>query len=65
MSFDVRRKKNTDGKESSIYDWTGLMGNDRKILLYHLPEKMHDFLRRETADKVTKIWVDFAALYKI
>ena len=64
VSFDVWKKKNADGKESSIYDWTSLMGNDKKILLYHLPEKMHDFLRSETVDKVIKIWVDFAALYK-
>ena len=64
MSFGVWKKKNAYGKESSIHDWTSLMGNDKKILLYHLPEKMHDFLRPETADKIIKIWEDFAALYK-
>lgn len=40
------------------------MGNDKKALLYHLPEKMNDFLRPETAEMIIKIWVTFAALYK-
>ena len=40
------------------------MGNDKKILLNKLPEKMRDFLRPETARKVMKIWEDFAGLYK-
>ena len=40
------------------------MGNDKIILLNKLPEKMKDFLRPETANKVIKIWEDFAALYK-
>ena len=33
-------KKNADGKESFVHDWTSLMGNDKKTLLFHLPEKM-------------------------
>ena len=64
VSFNVWKKKNADGKESSVHDWTSLMGNDKKALLYHLPEKMTDFLRPETAEKIIKIWVTFAALYK-
>ena len=39
VSFDVW-KKNADGKESFVHDWTSLMGNDKKTLLFHLPEKM-------------------------
>ena len=39
FSFDVW-KKNVDGKESFVHDWTSLMGNDKKTLLFHLPEKM-------------------------
>ena len=57
VSFDVWKKKNTDGKER-------LMGNDKQILLYHFPEKMNDFLRPETAEKIVKIWVNLAALYE-
>ena len=64
VSFSVWRKKNADGKENNVHDWTSLMGNDKKILLNKLPEKMKDFLRPETASKVIKIWEDFAALYK-
>jgi len=41
----------------------GLMGNDKKVLLNKLLEKMKDFLRPETASKVIKIWEDVAALY--
>ena len=33
------RKTKADGKESSVPDWISLMGNDKKLLLYHLPEK--------------------------
>ena len=40
FSFDVWKKKNADGKESFVHDWTSLMGNDKKTLLFHLPEKM-------------------------
>ena len=40
VSFDVWKKKNADGKESFVHDWTSLMGNDKKTLLFHLPEKM-------------------------
>ena len=64
ISFDVWKKKNADGKESSVYDWTSLMGNDKKILLYELPEKMKDFLRLDTVGKVSKIWQDFTSVYK-
>ena len=46
------KKKKANGKESSIHDWTSLMGNDKKILLCHCPEKINDFLRPETADKI-------------
>jgi len=64
VSFSVWKKKNADGKESNVHDWTSLMGNDKKILLNHLPAKMNEFLRPETAPKVIKIWEDFAAVYK-
>ena len=39
-----------------------LMRNDKKIMLYHLSEKMNDFLRPKTAEKIIKIQVYFAAL---
>ena len=52
VSFSVWRKKNADGKESNVHDWTSLMENDKKMLLNKLPQKMKDFLRPETASKV-------------
>ena len=39
-------------------------GMIKKILLYELPEKMKDFLRLDTVGKVSKIWQDFASVYK-
>ena len=48
-------KKNADGKESSVHEWISLIRNDKKIMLYHLPEKINDFLRPETAEKIIKI----------
>ena len=64
VSFAVWKRKNVDGKESNVHEWTSLIGNDKKILLHKLPEKMRDFLRPETARKVMKIWEEFAGLYK-
>ena len=57
-------EKSADGKESSVHDWISLMGNDKKLLLYHLPKKMKNFLRPESSTKVTKMWEDLAELYK-
>ena len=42
VSFNVWEKRNADGKGSSIYDFTSLMGSDKKLLLKHLPEKLRE-----------------------
>lgn len=49
-------KKNADGKGSSCYDFTSLMGSDKKILLKELPPKLHSILKPECRDVVIKIW---------
>ena len=57
VSFNVWEKKNADGKGSGCYDFTSLMGSDKKILLKELPPKLPNILKPETRDVVTKIWM--------
>lgn len=59
------KKKNANAKGSGTYDWTSLMGNDKKKLLNYLPNKMMDFLRRDTAEAVIELWKDFQSVYKV
>ena len=56
ISFHVWEKKNADGKGSGTYDWTSLMGNEKKKLLKLLPEMFSSFLRKETATVIEKLW---------
>ena len=51
VSFTVWEKLNADGKGSGLYDFTSLMGADKKILLEKLPTKLEG--------KVFKIWKVF------
>lgn len=65
VSFQVREKKNADGKKSGKYDWTSLMGNDKKKLMNYLPDKMIEFLKLETAEAVIKLLKDFQSVYTV
>ena len=56
VSFSVWEKRNADGKGSGTWDWTCLMGDDRKILLKLLPEKMETVLQQDTAKTVVHLW---------
>ena len=56
VSFQVWEKKNADGKGSGTYDWTSLMGNEKKLLLRTFPEHFSSLLRQDTAKTVEKIW---------
>ena len=56
VSFNVWEKKNADGGGSGTYDWTSLMGSDKKKLLSHLPGKFKGILHDNTVDTVIKIW---------
>lgn len=56
VSFRVWEKKNADGKGSGTYDWTSLMGNEKKILLKTLPGHLPSNLHPNTATTVKKIW---------
>jgi hypothetical protein len=60
VSFNVWEKKNADGKASGIYDFTSLMGSDKKLLLKHLPEKLKDCSAPTHSDPVINIWKVFS-----
>ena len=55
VTFNVWEKRNADGKGSGCYNFTSLMGSDKKILLQELPPKLHSILKPETKDVVIKI----------
>jgi hypothetical protein len=58
VTFSIWEKNNADGKGSGLYDWTSLMGDEKKKLLINLPEKLDsDVIQRETVDDVKRIWV--------
>ena len=63
VSFDIWEKTNVDGKGSGTYDFTSLVGNDKKQLLRELPSKLSGVLEPSTSDTVTKIWENFRELY--
>ncbi|XP_028516288.1 uncharacterized protein LOC114575505 [Exaiptasia diaphana] len=65
VSFNVWEKKNGDGKGSGIYDFTSLMGSDKKLLLESLPSKLKGIIKPTTSDTVIKLWKDFGELYGI
>lgn len=56
IAFHVWEKKNADGKGSGTYDWTSLMGNEKKMLLRTFPQHFPSLLRPETVRTVQKIW---------
>jgi len=39
-----------------MYDFTSLMGSDKKILLEKLPSKLEGIITPETSSTVIKIW---------
>lgn len=51
--------QNKEGK----YEWTSLMGGDKKRQLRNLPDKFDDILKPDKKDAVTKLWKDFGMLY--
>ena len=45
VTFNIWEKQNADGKGSGLYDFTSLMGSDKKLLL-----------KTETSETVIQIW---------
>ena len=56
VSFSVWEKPNADGKGSGTYDFTSLMGDDRKKLLKSLPEKLLSVIQPSTENDVADLW---------
>ena len=54
---------NADGRGSGTYDFTSLLGNDKKQLLRELPGKILSVVQTSTSNTVKKIWEDFRELY--
>ena len=67
ITFLLWEKTNADGKGSCLYDWTSLMGSDKKKLLHLLPSqlKSRDILWPETKETVVKLWRGFESLYHL
>lgn len=59
VSFSVWEKQNADGKGSGLYDFTSLMGSDKKLLLERLPPKLEGIISQETSHTVVHIWKIF------
>lgn len=49
ISFQIWEKTNADGKGSGMYDFTSLLGADKKKLLAEIPEKLSNCIHPETS----------------
>lgn len=56
ISFTVWEKRDGDGKSSGVYDFTSLMGSDKKLLLKKLPDKLGPVIRPGCSQVVVKLW---------
>ena len=56
VSFSVWEKQDADGKGSGLYDFTSLMGAEKKLLLQNLPQKLQTVIKPETSKTVVQIW---------
>jgi len=65
VSFDIWEKTNADGKGTGHYDFTSLLGSDKKNLLSNFPEKHDACVHKDTSQTVIQIWNDFHELYNI
>lgn len=56
VTFKIWEKRNADGQGSGTYDWTSLMGNEKKKLLCNLPEKLNGIIQYDTVDDIKTLW---------
>ncbi|XP_066919732.1 uncharacterized protein [Clytia hemisphaerica] len=50
-------------KKDKNYEWTSLMGNDKKKMLRKLPSHFHEFLPPAQVEPTKELWNDFEHLY--
>ena len=63
VSFNVWQQKNADGKGSGTYEFTSLLGKDRKKLLEELPPKLtSEVIHANTSERVANLWKNFRDL---
>lgn len=68
ITFSTWEKKNAVRKGSGSYDWTSLVGSDKKKLMKLLPARLQgylDILFPETKQTVITLWEDFYSLYNL
>jgi len=64
VAFSVWQTKNGDQKLSGHYEWSSMVGGDKKKVLANLPRKLDGVLAgKENCQTVTKIWQDFKIVY--
>lgn len=56
VTFSVWEKMDADGKGSGLYDFTSLMGPDKKLLLKNLAGKLPDIIPVDSCETVVKLW---------
>ena len=56
VTFSIWNKPDENGNLTDKYDWTSLMGADKKTLLYNLPDSFAEFVPPDNLETVTKIW---------
>lgn len=56
VSFSVWKKKNANGTDSGIPDWTSMVGNETKKVLAKLPAQFPNILEPNHCDTITEIW---------
>jgi hypothetical protein len=56
VSFSVWKKKNADGSDSGVHDWTSMVGNEKKKVLAKLPAQFPNILEPNHCDTITEIW---------
>ncbi|CAB4001860.1 Hypothetical predicted protein, partial [Paramuricea clavata] len=63
VSFKVWEKNNANGGASGTYDFTSLMGTDKKLLLKNLPEKLDGVVKTDSSETVINPWKNSSELY--
>jgi hypothetical protein len=55
VSFDVWEKVEEGGR-GGLYDFTSLMGSDKRLLLKELPSKLSSILPDSTSGTIVRLW---------
>lgn len=55
VSFNIWEKVEEDGR-GGLYDFTSLMGSDKRLLLKELPSKLSTILPDSTSGTIVRLW---------